>query len=92
MLDPEFGNTFYRVWLTKRSGRLMRFGLQGGEFLRCRGLRSTWQPRLNVVTATIPHRCVRGTAFRGAIVMETGAYTASGSGSDFLPFRTVRRG
>ncbi len=22
MLDPEFGNTFYRVWLTKRSGRL----------------------------------------------------------------------
>ena len=24
MLDPEFGNTFYRVWLTKRSGRLGR--------------------------------------------------------------------
>lgn len=86
MLDPKFGNTFYRVRLTHRSGRLMRFGLQGGKFLKCDGLRTTWQPRLDVVTATIPHACVSGATFNGALVMETW------SGSDFLPFRTVQRG
>jgi hypothetical protein len=93
MNDAKFGNTFYRVWLTKRHARLMRMSLQPTEFPRCPGMRTTWQPRLDLVTATVPHSCVRGTAFTGALAMSTAAYITTGTGGgDGLPGRTVQRG
>jgi hypothetical protein len=78
--------------VTNRGVRLGRFGAQGLDFGGCRGLRSTWQPGLNVVTATIPHACLRAFDFGHALRLSLQSVNARGDLSDDAPGKTVRRG
>ena len=91
MSMPAGNDGWYVARVTNRGVRLGISGNFGVDWRGCRGMRSTWQPHLNLVTATVPHSCLQGTAYRRALLLWVRSELGPRQG-DFTPMKTVRRG
>lgn len=91
MSIPAGTDSWYVARVTKYGVRFGVSGNLGVDWRGCKGMNSTWRPGRDVVTARVPHSCVRGSSYRRALWLWVRSVSPSGQG-DFTKSKTVRRG